>query len=248
MEKIKNIIQGVILCMMVLLLPVNASGVSEQEQLEMLDEPIFDGCISAVQLRQGEILRYSFRVQTKHLKMNLFALHEEHDRTMRVIWSSENGQTLVEDFVDGNKNVYNGELEISDGMEAGKWRISRIEFLSGKVYGDIIPKEVVSVSQEVGSATIQDDLSFSEFIVQGTKADRKAPSVRKKSMGLTKKVIKKKGKTKFYVKASDKSPMRYVVCGWRNNATKEVKYGRMIYNKKEARYEYTLWARKESCV
>jgi hypothetical protein len=34
--------------------------------------------------------------------------------------------------------------------------------------------------------------------------------------------------------------MRYVVCGWRNNATKEVKYGRMIYNKKEARYEYTL--------
>ncbi len=125
-------------------------------------------------------------------------------------------------------------------MEEGKWRISKIQFLSGKVYGDIIPKEVVSVSQEAGSADIQDDLSFSEFTVQGTKADRKAPSVQKKGMGLTKKVITKKGKTKFYVKASDKSPMRYVVCGWRNNATKEVKYGRMIYNKKEARYEYTL--------
>ena len=65
-------------------------------------------------------------------------------------------------------------------MEEGKWRISKIQFLSGKVYGDIIPKEVVSVSQEAGSADIQDDLSFSEFTVQGTKADRKAPSVQKK--------------------------------------------------------------------
>jgi len=223
----------------VLVLPVNASGVSEQEWSEMFDEPIFDGCISAVQLRKGEILKYSFRVQTKHLKMTLYSAREEIDRTMRVIWRSENGQTLVEDF-DGDKSVYNGELEISEGMEEGKWRISKIQFLSGKVYGDMIPKEVVSVSQEAGSADIQDDLSFSEFIVQGTKADRKAPSVRKKSMGLTKKVVKKKGKTKFYVKVSDKSPMRYVICGWRNSATKEVKYGKMVYNKKKARYESTL--------
>lgn len=240
MEKITNIIKGVILGVMVLMLPVNASGALEQVQDELLDEPIFDGYISATQLRKGEVLRYSFRVQTKHLKMTLYSELEGLDKTMRVIWMSENGQTLVEDF-DGDKSLYNGELEISEGMEEGKWRISKIQFLSGKVYGDMIPKEVVSVSQEAGSADIQDDLSFSEFTVQGTKADRKAPSIRKKSMGLTKKVVKKKGKTKFYVKANDKSPMRYVVCGWRNSATKEVKYGEMTYNKKKTRYEYTVF-------
>ena len=77
---------------------------------------------------------------------------------------------------------------------------------------------------------------------QGTKADGKAPVVRKKSIALTKKTVKKKGKAKLYVKASDKSPMRYVACVWKNTATKELLYGDMIYNRKKSRYEYTLSA------
>ena len=54
--------------------------------------------------------------------------------------------------------------------------------------------------------------------------------------------VKKKGKAKLYVKASDKSPMRYVACVWKNTATKELLYGDMIYNRKKSRYEYTLSA------
>jgi len=132
-------------------------------------------------------------------------------------------------------------------MQPGKWKIDNILFPDPYSYAKATSLlqewDGIKVLGQGGTFTsVVDDLSFSEFTVQGTKADRKAPVVRKKSIALTKKAVKKKRKAKLYVKASDKSPMRYVACVWKNTATRELLYGDMVYNRKKGRYEYTLSA------
>ena len=185
----------------------------------------------------------SFSMKNTHIKS--MALGSE---VARVTWGSEGDQKIVQDIERSSEdNIFHGELKIEEGMQPGKWKIDHILFPDSYSHA-----KVTSLMQEwdgikvLGQGetltSVVDDLSFSEFTVQGTKADGKAPVVRKKSIALTGKAVKKKGKAKLYVKASDKSPMRYVACVWKNTATKELLYGDMIYNRKKSRYEYTLSA------
>ena len=120
----------------------------------------------------------------------------------RVTWGSEGDQKIVQDIERSSEdNIFHGELKIEEGMQPGKWKIDHILFPDSYSYA-----KVTSLMQEwdgikvLGQGetltSVVDDLSFSEFTVQGTKADGKAPVVRKKSIALTGKAVKKKGKAK----------------------------------------------------
>lgn len=236
MKRLKRLSGAVLLSTVLLALPVQASGNAGQTD----EEPIVGGMVSAAQVRKGDTLKYGFSV----INTQINSPHFGHSETVCVIWMSEGGQTIAQNLPYHWGERVNGELEVTDGMEEGKWKILSIvlidpyapDKLSARQYG-----LTVSENDENGQ-NVKDDLSFSEFTVQGTKADRKAPAVKKKSMGLTGNTVKKKGKTKFYLKARDKSPMRYVICGWRNTATKDITYREMNYNKKKGRYEYAISA------
>ena len=235
-KRLKRLAGAVLLGAVLFALPVQASGNAGQTD----EEPIVGGMVSAAQVQKGETLKYGFSV----INTQINSPHFSDSETVCVIWMSEGGQTIEQNLPYHWRERVNGELEITDGMEEGKWKILSIVFidpyapdkLSARQYG-----LTVSENDENGQ-NVKDDFSFSEFTVQGTKADRKAPAVKKKSMGLTGNTVKKKGKTKFYLKARDKSPMRYVICGWRNTATKDITYREMNYNKKKERYEYTISA------
>ena len=238
MKRLKRLAGAVLLGAVLLALPVQASGNAGQTD----EEPIVGGTISAAQVRKGDTLKYGFSVKNGQLQLKSSLLGDA--KTICVTWTSEGGQTIAQNLPYHWMERVNGELEITDGMEEGKWKILSIvlidpyapDKLSARQYG-----LTVSENGEYGQY-VKDDFSFSEFTVQGTKADRKAPVVKKKSMGLTGNAVKKKGKTKFYLKARDKSPMRYVICGWRNTATKDITYREMNYNKKKGRYEYAISA------
>lgn len=241
MGKIKRTAAAMLLGCAALVLPVSASGTNAQIDAE----PIQGGKISAAQLQKGDTLQYSFSVKNTHIKS--MALGSE---VARVTWSSEGGQKIVQDIERSSEdNIFHGELKIEEGMQPGNWKIDHILFPDPYSYAKVTSLmqewDGIKVLGQGGTLTsVVDDLSFSEFTVQGTKADGKAPVVRKKSIALTKKVVKKKGKAKLYVKASDKSPMRYVACVWKNTATSELLYGDMNHNRKKGRYEYTLSASK----
>ena len=235
-KRLKRLSGAVLLSTVLLALPVQASGNAGQTD----EEPIVGGTVSAAQVRKGDILKYGFSVKNTQIKSGLFGVA----KTVCVTWTSEGDQTIEQNLPYHWEERVNGELEITDGMEEGKWKILSIvlidpyapDKLSARQYG-----LTVSENGEYGQY-VKDDFSFSEFTVQGTKADRKAPVVKKKSMGLTGNTVKKKGKTKLYLKARDKSPMRYVICGWRNTVTKDITYREMNYNKKKGRYEYAISA------
>ncbi len=241
MGKVKGMTAAMLLGCAALVLPVSASGTDTQIDAE----PIQDGKISAAQLQKGDTLQYSFSVKNTQITSPVFG-----STVVRITWSSEGGQTIIQDIEKLSKdNTFHGELKIEEGMQPGKWKIDNILFPNPRPYVKVTSLmqewDGIKVLGQGGSLTsVVDDLSFSEFTVQGTKADGKAPVVRKKSVTLAKKAVKKKEKTKLYVKASDKSPMRYVSCVWRNTATKELLYGDMNYNRKKGRYEYTLSASK----
>ena len=237
LKRLKRLAAAVLLGTVLLALPVQASGNAGQTD----EEPIVGGTVSAAQVQKGDTLKYGFSVINTQIQSGLFIDAE----TIRVTWTSEGGQTIAQNMKYRPGERVNGELEITDGMEEGKWKILSIALVSPH----LVKSEVswmqfaltISENDENGQ-NVKDDFSFSEFTVQGTKADRKAPVVKKKSIGLTGNTVKKKGKTKFYLKARDKSPMRYVICGWRNTATKDITYREMNYNKKKERYEYTISA------
>lgn len=239
MRKVKGMTAALLLGCVTFALPVSASGTNVQIDAE----PIQGGKISAAQLQKGDTLQYSFSVKNTQITSPVF-----RSTVVRITWSSEGGQTIVQDIEKSSKdNTFHGELKIEEGMQPGKWKIDNILFPnpypSVKTTSLMQEWDGIKVLGQGGTLTsVVDDLSFSEFTVQGTKADGKAPVVRKKSIALTGKAVKKKGKAKLYVKASDESPMRYVACVWKNTATKELLYGDMIYNRKKSRYEYTLSA------
>ena len=235
MKRLKRLSGAVLLSTVLLALPVQASGNAGQTD----EEPIVGGTVSAAQVQKGETLKYGFSVQNKRqIQSLIFSI----SKTVCVIWTSEGGQTIAQNLPYHWSERVNGELEITDGMEEGKWKILSIVFIDPHYPDKVMARRMgltVSENDENGQH-VKDDFSFSEFTVQGTKADRKAPAVKKKSIGLTGNTVKKKGKTKFYLKARDKSPMRYVICGWRNTATKDITYREMNYNKKKGRYEYAV--------
>ena len=236
-KRLKRLAGAVLLGTVLFVLPVQASGNAGQTD----EEPIVGGMVSAAQVQKGETLKYGFSVQNK---LGMCSSHLSCSETVCVIWMSEGGQTIEQNLPYHWRERVNGELEITDGMEEGKWKILSIVFIDPYASDKLSARQyglTVSENDENGQ-NVKDDLSFSEFTVQGTKADRKAPVVKKKSIGLTGNTVKKKGKTKFYLKARDKSPMRYVICGWRNTATKDITYREMNYNKKKERYEYTISA------
>lgn len=198
MKKMKVFLAALLLGCIVSTIPVKASAT--------LGEPISNGRISAGQVQKGDTLHYQFTVRNTQVLSPLFSTA----KIMRIVWTSEGKQTIVQDIKNrGNGRSYSEELKIEEGMEPGKWKISSILFLDPQ-------KKIPDISEEKGSLRISEqtkdvvaDLSFSEFMVKGTKADRKAPTVRTKSMGLTKKRLKNNGKVKFFLKASDKSSLRY---------------------------------------
>ncbi|MEY8427166.1 hypothetical protein AALA00_05460 [Lachnospiraceae bacterium 46-15] len=239
MGKVKGMTAALLLGCVTFVLPVSASRTNAQIDAE----PIQGGKISAAQLQKGDTLQYSFSVKNTQITSPVFG-----STVVRITWSSEDGQTIIQDIEKSSKdNTFHGELKIEEGMQPGKWKIDNILFPDPYPYVKVtsLMQEwdgIKVLGQGVWPTNVVDDLSFSEFTVQGTKADWKAPVVRKKSIALTKKTVKKKEKAKLYVKASDKSSMRYVACVWKNTATKEVLYRDMIYNRKKGRYEYTLSA------
>lgn len=241
MGKVKGMAAAMLLGCAAFVLPVSASGTDTQIDAE----PIQGGKISAAQLQKGDTLQYSFDTKNTHIKSPAFG-----SAVARVTWRSEGRQTIVQDIErSSTDNIFRGELKIEEGMQPGKWKIDNISFPALYPYVKATSLmqewEGVKVRGQGGAHTdVVDDLSFSEFTVQGTKADGKAPAVRKRSITLTQKAVKKKEKAKLYVKASDKSPMRYVACVWKNTVTKELLYGDMNYNRKKGRYEYTLSASK----
>lgn len=237
MKKGRRMISAIIAAAMLFSLPVQAAGSATADD----QEPIIGGKISSAQVQKGDILRYSFSVSNAKLQVQNPLFRTAN--IMRITWTSSSGQTIVQDL--NNAARIEGTLEILDGMQPGKWSISSICFLEPykEHYGDTKGSEGLTVSATGDNLiVIKDDFSFSEFTVSGTTADTQAPVLRKKSFGLTKEKLGKKGKTVFYLKAGDKSPMRYVYCGWRNTATKETTYADMTYNASKKRYEYKLSA------
>ena len=235
-KRLKRLAAAVLLGTVLLALPVQASGNAGQID----EEPIVGGTVSAAQVRKGDTLKYGFLV--KHT-LQLDSPYYSHSETVCVIWMSEGGQTIEQNLPYRQGERVSGELEITDGMEEGKWKILSIVLIMPDASDKLRGRKTGQTVSENGVGPYgKDDFSFSEFTVQGTKADRKAPVVKKKSMGLTGNTVKKKGKTKLYLKARDKSPMRYVICGWRNTATKDITYREMDYNKKKGRYEYAISA------
>ena len=237
MKRLKRLAGAVLLGAVLLALPVQASGNAGQTD----EEPIVGGTISAAQVRKGDTLKYGFSVKNGQLQLKSSLLGDA--KTICVTWTSEGGQTIAQNLPYHWMERVNGELEITDGMEEGKWKILSIVLIMPDASDKLRGRKTGQTVSENGVGPYgKDDFSFSEFTVQGTKADRKAPVVKKKSMGLTGNTVKKKGKTKLYLKARDKSPMRYVICGWRNTATKDITYREMNYNKKKGRYEYAISA------
>ena len=235
-KRLKRLAGAVLLGTVLFVLPVQASGNAGQTD----EEPIVGGMVSAAQVQKGETLKYGFSV----INTQINSPHFGYSETVCVIWMSEGGQTIEQNLPYHWRERVNGELEITDGMEEGKWKILSIVFIAPDDPDKLRARQMgltVSENDENGQH-VKDDFSFSEFTVQGTKADRKAPVVKKKSIGLTGNTVKKKGKTKLYLKARDKSPMRYVICGWRNTVTKDITYREMNYNKKKGRYEYAISA------
>ncbi len=201
MGKVKGMTAALLLGCVTFALPVSASGTNVQIDAE----PIQGGKISAAQLQKGDTLQYSFSVKNTHIKS--MALGSE---VARVTWGSEGDQKIVQDIERSSEdNIFHGELKIEEGMQPGKWKIDHILFPDSYSYAKVTSLmqewDGIKVLGQGGTLTsVVDDLSFSEFTVQGTKADGKAPVVRKKSIALTGKAVKKKGKAKLYVKASDK--------------------------------------------
>lgn len=237
MGKIKGMTVMLLLGCVAFVLPVSATGIDTQADTE----PILGGEISVAQLQKGDTLQYSFSVKNTQIKSPVFG-----STVVRVTWSSEGNQTIIQDIEKSSKDsIFRGNLKIEEGMQPGKWKIDHILFPNPRPYVKVTSlmqkwRGIKVLGQGVSFTNVVDDLSFSEFTVQGTKTDRKAPAVRKRSIVLTKKTVKKKEKAKLSVKASDKSPMRYVACAWKNTATKEMVYRDLKYNKKKGRYECTL--------
>lgn len=229
MKKIRYIVYLALLVTIFCSRPVQASSLS-------FPPLVVDGKVSASVLKKGDCLNYSFTVRNVDIKSAALSFGQ----CMRVTWASEGGQTIDEDMPYHGYGTYNGKLLIQDGMQAGKWKIAQISFFLDKDdIGDYRPGYSGDKYSE-DERLVSIDFSFSEFTVQGTTVDRKAPTVKKKSMGLTGRSIKKKKKVRFYVKVSDKSPVRYVICAWKNTKTKKTVYYNMKYNKRKQRYECTI--------
>ena len=166
-KKMKGFLTVLLLGCIMSTVPVNAAGT--------LNEPISNGRISAAQVQKGDTLYYQFTVQNTQVQSPMFSTA----KILRIVWISEGKQTIVQDIKNrGNGSSYSEELKIEEGMEPGKWKISSILFLDPQ-------KRIPDISEEKGSLRISEqtkdvvtDLSFSEFMVKGTKADRKAPTVR----------------------------------------------------------------------
>ncbi len=205
-----------------------------QAEEPRIPDLIKNGTISSKQVQKGNSLEYKFEIQNIGIKCVLFG----SAKTLRMVWVSENGQSIEEDIPYHGTGSYQGTISITDGMTPGTWKLSELKFLSETYHGKLPfrAEELVLTEAEGEHVNYQ----FATFTVQGTTADKKAPTVKVKTIGVTKKVLKKNGKAKFYLKANDTSSLRYVVCTWRDTKTKQDVYGNMKYSKKRARYEYQI--------
>ena len=88
------------------------------------------------------------------------------------------------------------------------------------------------------------DLEFSQFVVSASgKADGSAPKVNVKSMTLTRKKSNGGQLTRFSVKVTDKSKIKYVRCTWQSRkkgvGLLHVSDVNLKYNKKKGCYQYS---------
>lgn len=243
MKKILKVFLFSCLCVTLLCAQVSAA---EPGNKNPYDNPkdfasVSEGRVSAETVKQGETLRFSFKLTDRDIKS--YQEFEEGVFRVRVVWKSEKKQELIKEFHWKASGIYNGKLKVSKGMQPGLWRISRIELYS---YGDDDDFSVLTLyNNRLFSKSSAIDLSFSEFTVQGShKADRKAPTLDKKSLSVTKKYVNAGAKVKFRVRVKDKSSIKYVKCVWQE---KQKKVGllhtddyKMKYNKKKKCYECTL--------
>jgi hypothetical protein len=218
-------------------MPVSASELSlaGEGSSQYASELLKSGTVSEKQLQTGDCLEYTFTIQNIGIKSAVFY----NGKILRVIWASEAGQTIEDDLKYNGCGTYTGKLQICEGMQSGEWKISRLEFLSEQFFGRK-PSQVERLILSEKTPWIQVDFSFSKFCVSGTKADKRSPRIRTRSIGITKTKIKQNGKSKLYLKVKDQSEISYVVCTWKNTSTNKKLYGIMKYNRDKKRYEYTL--------
>lgn len=206
----------------------------------------------------GDTLKYSFVIEDVGIDEFVKKYGEDWNfsytkknkgvHTVYACWKSSVGQTI---FVThkwkgtNNKNpklTAKGEIPIKEGMRSGKWRLVFIEL--------DMDTDSYLVIEDVDTNDYSDmkyDFVGTEFLVEGTKADVQAPSIKWNSLKLSKRAVKKNQKSKFSVKIKDKSDIEEVSCSFglfkSGNNTKDydkVIYGTMKYNKKKKRYEYNV--------
>ena len=247
-------------CFLVLLLGISVSA-AEPGSKNPYDNPqnfaaVEAGWISADTVKPGDVLRYRFQIRDIDIKS--YAGYEESVLSVFevvVTWRSEKKQKIVQRFDWKENGVYSGKLSIAKGMQKGTWAIAKIVLLPG---GEDYDEEMIRNIAKMNGLTLYNqnyypgkpaaDLAFSQFVVDGSgKADGKAPKVNLKSMALTRKKSKEGQKTKYTVKVSDKSKIKYVRCTWYHKkkgvGLLYVSVGDLKYNKKKGYYQYSYMTR-----
>lgn len=205
---------------------------------------VSEGKISAEQVKAGDVLKYQFRITETDLRS--YRDFEDGVSEIAVTWQSEKQQKIEQVLAWKNKAAsatFSGKIKIAKGMQKGKWRIARIELRS---FGDDDDYEALNLyNSSLSQAASAVDLTFSEFVVNGTgKADKAAPKVNLKSMSLSKNHAKSGQKVKFSVKVSDKSAIKYVKCTWQSKkkgvGLLHTEDYMLKYNKKKGCYQITL--------
>ncbi len=202
------------------------------------------GKINKKKLKKDNTLKFNFTIKDEGIEkvgdeyiQDLFSTGKEY-REILVVWQSSKKQS-IQKIYSGKYNKKTKQFKISDkikipkGMQAGKWRLSRIVIYSGGIYSEDDSESVgiynsnMKWTQESYLDKTNEfvDLSFGDFEVRGTgkKLDKKGPSISAKTLKLSKKLLKTGTKSRFSVKISDESNMLYrVLCQW-------VSYGSEIY-------------------
>lgn len=245
------------ICMFLLLFGVTVSA-AEPENKNPYDNPqnfaaVENGWISADAVTPGDVLRYRFQIRDIDIKSYEGYGDGEAASVFKVVvtWKSEKKQEIVQTFDWKKDGTYSGKLSIAKGMRKGTWCISRIVLLPGEEDYD---EMLTSKLEKLNGLTLYNqryfpekpaaDLEFSQFVVSASgKADGSAPKVNVKSMTLTRKKSNGGQLTRFSVKVTDKSKIKYVRCTWQSRkkgvGLLHVSDVNLKYNKKKGCYQYS---------
>ncbi len=167
-----------------------------------------------------------------------------------VRWESSKNQRIKKRFRwPGNQKSITIEdvIQIKNGMQSGKWRITGIGIEDYGYNGysedgeDSLYIGHTDGEDELNYTSLYTDLSFFSFEVKGVKkkADEKAPTMVKNSLSVSKTKVKKNKKATFSVKIKDESQIKEVACIWLEHTKDDAydEYLELKYNPKTKKYQ-----------